>query len=175
MLRWLALASAIIALDQLSKAWVSTALRMFEQVVIFPVFNITLFHNTGAAFSFLAGAGGWQRWLFAALALGVGAVIIVWIKRLNGKQPWLATALSLILGGAWGNLIDRVRLGHVVDFIQVHYHDWYFPTFNVADSAITIGAALLILDSVLESRRPRPAEAGAVDAPALPPADPGAP
>jgi signal peptidase II len=118
-------------------------------VVILPVFNFTLQHNTGAAFSFLHDAGGWQRWLFSAIAIVVGIGIAVWMARLKRGQTLLMASLALILGGALGNVVDRLRFGYVVDFISVHYADYYFPAFNVADSAISIGAGLLLLDMLL--------------------------
>ncbi|MDP5070522.1 MAG: signal peptidase II, partial [Congregibacter sp.] len=111
-------------------------------------FNLTLHHNQGAAFSFLADAGGWQRWFFAGLALAVSAMIVFWLRDLKPRQWPLSLALALVLGGALGNLVDRILLGYVVDFISVHYQDWYFPTFNVADSAISVGAALIVVDSL---------------------------
>ena len=118
-------------------------------------------HNEGAAFSFLSDAAGWQRWLFTGLGLAVSAGILVWLRRLPAQgHNVLAAGLSLVLGGALGNVIDRVFWGHVIDFIRVHYEDWYFPAFNVADSAITVGAALLILDNLLEYRRTRAARDG---------------
>ena len=117
-----------------------------------PLLNITRIHNTGAAFSFLAGAAGWQRWLFTALAITVSVALLVWLRRIDRESRVLASAVALILGGALGNLIDRLRLGHVIDFIQVHWGEHYFPAFNVADSAITVGAALLLLDAWLEAR-----------------------
>ncbi len=152
--RWLPLAATIIGLDQASKAWIAQHYQLFETQVFCSVFNLTRAHNTGAAFSFLANAGGWQRWLFTALALGVGAAILTWLRGMDARrQPLLVAGLALILGGALGNVIDRIRHGYVVDFFQVHWHDAYFPAFNVADSAITIGAAFLIIDALLDWRR----------------------
>lgn len=153
---WLWLAGVVIVLDQWSKRVVSSALELYEAKEVLPFFNITLLHNTGAAFSFLANAGGWQRWFFVALAVIVSGVILVWLRRLPARgQTVLAIGLSLILGGALGNVIDRAALGYVVDFIQVHYGGWFFPSFNVADSAITVGAGLVIIDSF---RTPKAAE-----------------
>ncbi|ROQ17057.1 signal peptidase II [Marinimicrobium koreense] len=143
--RWYALAIAVIALDQISKHWVSAALTYGEPVVFTPFFNFTLLHNPGAAFSFLSDAGGWQRWFFTVVAAVVSVVLVIWLARVSEKR-YEALALALILGGAIGNLYDRVVLGYVVDFIVVHYQDYYWPAFNIADSAITVGAALLILD-----------------------------
>jgi signal peptidase II len=149
---YLWLTALVIALDQLSKAAIERALGLYESIVVLPVFEITRLHNTGAAFSFLAGAAGWQRWLFTALAIIVSVALLLWLKRIDRSATALASAVALILGGALGNVIDRLRLGHVIDFIHVHWGDHYFPAFNVADSAITIGAALLLLDAWLEAR-----------------------
>lgn len=143
--RWYALAAVIIILDQISKQWVSAALTYGEPVVFTSFFNFTLLHNPGAAFSFLSTAGGWQRWFFAVLAAAISIVLVVWLTRVAHRR-YEALALALILGGALGNLYDRVLLGYVVDFIVVHYQDYYWPAFNIADSAITGGAALLIID-----------------------------
>lgn len=143
--RWYAIALIVIILDQISKYWVSATLTYGDPVVFTSFFNFTLLHNTGAAFSFLSEAGGWQRWFFTAVAAGVSVVLVIWLARVAEKR-YEALGLALILGGAIGNLYDRVVLGHVVDFIVVHYQDYYWPAFNIADSAITVGAALLILD-----------------------------
>jgi signal peptidase II len=152
--RWLPLSAVIIVIDQITKAIIVDRFELYDRVRVLPVLDITRMHNTGAAFSFLAGESGWQRWLFTLLALGVGAAIVVWLGKLKASsQKMLACALALILGGAVGNLIDRVRFGHVVDFIYAHWNERPFPAFNVADAAITIGAGLLLLDAVLEGRR----------------------
>jgi len=154
--RWLPLSAFIIALDQVSKVWVERSFELYESVALLPVFDLTYLRNTGAAFSFLAGAGGWQRWFFTLLAAGVSVGIVVWLRRVHARaQAWLAAGLALILGGALGNVIDRLRLGYVVDFVHVHWQEHYFPAFNVADAAITVGAACVILDTLLESRRAR--------------------
>jgi len=152
--RWLPVTLAVIGVDQLIKAWIVGHLTLNGTVRLLPVLDITLTYNRGAAFSFLADASGWQKWLFAGLAVAVAAGIVLWLKRLNGRTQWtLCLSLTLILGGALGNLIDRLRIGHVVDFILAHWHRVYFPwAFNVADSAITVGAALLLIDAWLESR-----------------------
>ena len=152
--RWLPLALGVIVLDQATKAWMVQHFRIYESVHLLPVLDITLMFNTGAAFSFLSDASGWQKWLFVALALGVGAAILAWLHRLRARsQGLLCCSLTLILGGAIGNVIDRLRIGHVVDFISAHLgREHYFPAFNVADSAITIGAVLLLLDAWRESR-----------------------
>lgn len=147
-LAWLWLSLLVFVVDQASKFWFDNNLSMYQQIVIIPdYFSWTLAYNTGAAFSFLADAAGWQRWFFAAIAVVVSAVLVVWLKRLKPGETWLAVALALVLGGALGNLVDRVVFGHVVDFILLHWHQqWYFPAFNVADMAITGGAVLLALD-----------------------------
>jgi signal peptidase II len=149
--RWLGLSAMVIALDQLTKSWVTSAFQLGDSVTITSFFNLVLAYNTGAAFSFLAGAGGWQRIFFVSIAV-IAAIFIVVLLRKPHNHPLLNAALALILGGAIGNVIDRIRLGYVVDFIQVHGAGYYFPAFNIADSAITIGAALLIWDGF---RKPR--------------------
>jgi signal peptidase II len=152
--RWLILSVLIVVLDQASKLWIVRHFHEFEFVTVAPVLEITRMHNVGAAFSFLASASGWQRWVFIALALAVSAGIVVWLLRIPRRaQPLLAAGLALVLGGALGNVIDRVRLGYVVDFIHFHWNQAYFPAFNVADSAITVGAACLLLDALVEGRR----------------------
>ncbi|KTC49438.1 signal peptidase II [Pseudomonas fluorescens ABAC62] len=147
-LGWLVLSLLVLVIDQVSKAHFEGSLQMFQQIVVIPdYFSWTLAYNTGAAFSFLADGGGWQRWLFAVIALVVSAVLVVWLKRLGRDDTWLAIALALVLGGALGNLYDRIALGHVIDFILVHWQNrHYFPAFNFADSAITVGAIMLALD-----------------------------
>ena len=155
-LRWLWLAVAVFVVDQLTKFAIVEAFRDGSTLSITPFFTLLLTYNTGAAFSFLAGASGWQRWLFAGIA-AAAAVIIVALLRRGGTKMYCA-GLALILGGALGNLVDRLVLGKVVDFLLFHYAQWSYPAFNVADSAITIGAGLIILDSF---RRPRGDAAGA--------------
>ncbi|WP_339101027.1 signal peptidase II [Pseudomonas atacamensis] len=147
-LSWLWLSLLVLVIDQASKFYFQAKLEMFQQIVIIPdLFSWTLAYNTGAAFSFLADSSGWQRWLFALIAIVVSAVLVVWLKRLGRNDTWLAVALALVLGGALGNLYDRIALGHVIDFILVHWQNrWYFPAFNIADSAITVGAIMLALD-----------------------------
>ncbi len=148
-LKWLWLTFFIIALDQASKHMISGAFVLYEsRPVIDGVFNLTLLHNTGAAFSFLSDAGGWQRWLFTGLASIISVALLVWLYRLPAERNWLAAALALVLGGAVGNLCDRVRLGYVVDFLDFYYETWHWPAFNVADAAITIGAIMLIIDTL---------------------------
>jgi signal peptidase II len=151
--RWLPLSAAVIVADQAVKAWIMHHFSLFERVHALPVLDIILTYNTGAAFSFLSQASGWQRWVFVVLALGVSAALIVWMRRLNaGVHGLLACGLSLIVGGALGNMIDRVAIGRVVDFIHLHWGHAYFPAFNIADSAITVGAALLLIDAWRETR-----------------------
>ena len=152
--RWLPLTLAVIAADQASKAWIVHHFFLFERVHLLPVLDVILTYNTGAAFSMLDNASGWQRWVFVALALGVSVALVVWLRRLAAAtQALLAAGLALIVGGALGNMLDRLRLGHVIDFIHAHWGPHYFPAFNVADSAITIGAGLLLLDAWREARR----------------------
>jgi signal peptidase II len=152
-LRWLAVTAIVIGFDQWTKLLIIENFAEFDSVVLLPVLEFMRLHNEGAAFSFLAGASGWQRWLFIVLGIGVSIGIAVWLYKLPARgQSLLAAALSLVMGGALGNVIDRARFGYVVDFIRVHYEQWYFPAFNIADSAITVGAALLILDSLLYAR-----------------------
>ena len=151
---WLWLTLAVIVLDQWTKWLITSNFVEYQSLTLLPVFDLVRLHNEGAAFSFLSNASGWQRWMFTALGIGVSGGLMVWLRRLPARgQSLLAAALALIIGGALGNVIDRILLGHVIDFIHVHYQQWYFPAFNVADSSITVGAALLILDSVLSGRR----------------------
>lgn len=151
---WLALAALVVVLDQLSKGWITGVFELGDSQRITSFFNLVRAHNPGAAFSFLAGAGGWQRWFFVAIA-AVASVFIVWMLRGHPTQRLFCFALAMILGGAIGNVIDRLVHGHVIDFIQLHYAGAYFPSFNVADSAITLGAVLLIVDELRRLRRPR--------------------
>ena len=147
---WLWLALAVAIADQGSKLLAEHWLATHEPVAVFPFFNLFLTYNTGAAFSFLRDAGGWQRWLFATLSVGVGVFIVVWLRRIPPDQRWLACALALVLGGAAGNLVDRLfRIdGGVVDFIDIYYGTWHWPAFNVADSAISIGAVMLVWSAI---------------------------
>ncbi|MBD2835732.1 lipoprotein signal peptidase [Metapseudomonas lalkuanensis] len=158
-LGWLWLTALVFVLDQASKWFFESELNLYQQIVVIPdYFSWTLAYNTGAAFSFLADSSGWQRWLFALIALVVSGVLVVWLKRLKPEETWLAIALALVLGGALGNLYDRVVLGHVVDFILVHWQNrWYFPAFNLADSAITVGAVMLALDMFKAKKSGEPA------------------
>ena len=139
----------VLVLDLVTKRWASTALDYGRPVEVFSWFNITLHHNAGAAFSFLSDAGGWQRHFFTVVATVISTVLVVCLCRMPRQQKLLALSLALILGGALGNLWDRVTLGYVVDFISVHYAGYYFPTFNLADSAITAGAGCMIFDTFL--------------------------
>jgi len=148
--KWLSLSALVIVLDQLSKVWITNHFVFGEKLYVLSVFDLVLAHNTGAAFSFLHDAGGMQRWLFSFIAV-VASVWIVWLLRKFAGQTLFALALSLILGGALGNLVDRIAYGYVVDFLSFHWDGHYFPAFNIADSAITCGALLMILDSI----RPR--------------------
>lgn len=150
---WLAVTAIIIVLDWYTKQLATELLELYRPYEVFPWLNMTLAHNYGAAFSFLSDAGGWQRWFFTVIASAVSLALLVWLLRLP-RQEWLTgLGLALILGGAIGNLIDRVQLGYVVDFVDVYYKDWHYPAFNVADSAITCGVILLLLDVVLISKR----------------------
>jgi signal peptidase II len=150
--RWLWLSALVIVLDQLTKHWILAAFRPGEDLPLTPFASLVLAFNRGAAFSFLAGEDGWQRWMFALIAVAA-CVAMLWFLRRGGTALFCA-GLALIIGGALGNLYDRLTLGHVVDFVLLHYREWYYPAFNVADSAITLGAAALIIDSFRERRRP---------------------
>ena len=152
-LRWLVLAATVIGIDQWSKQLVEAALQMYEARFYLPVFNLVRAHNTGVAFSMFEHESGWQRWAFSALAVIVSVTLVVWLARLERRANLLAAGLALILGGALGNVIDRLRLGYVVDFLQAHWQQHYFPAFNVADSAITVGSGFLLLDAFLSNRR----------------------
>ena len=152
---WLLLSALVVLADQVTKSYITTHYGEFEFTPVLPILDITLMHNVGAAFSFLATASGWQRWLFIGLAVAVSIAIVAWLWRMPRPHRLLAAGLSLVLGGAVGNVIDRIRLGYVVDFIHFHWDRAYFPAFNVADSAITVGAACLLLDALIEPRRSR--------------------
>jgi signal peptidase II len=145
-LRWLWLTVVVLVLDLGTKYLADSRLAYADPVAVLPIFDLTLLYNTGAAFSFLSAAGGWQRWLFILIAVAVSTVILVWMRRTPMRPWWLSCGLALLLGGALGNLYDRIAHGHVVDFISLHYAGWYFPAFNLADTAITLGAGLLIID-----------------------------
>lgn len=147
MLKWLWLSLLAVILDQGSKLAIAGTMQLYESIPVMPFFKLTYVHNTGAAFSFLSEAGGWQRWFFAGLALVISAVIAVWLTRLKKHETLLAVALALVLGGAVGNLIDRLAYGYVIDFLDVYYESWHWPAFNIADSAITLGVMLMLAES----------------------------
>lgn len=154
MLPWLGLSLVILIADQFSKLMVMGNYRLGESTMVTGFFNLVRVHNEGAAFSFLAGASGWQRWFLSAIGVGAAAFII-WMLKSHPGQRLFAFAMSCILAGAVGNVIDRLAHGYVVDFLQFHYAGWYFPSFNLADSAITIGAVAMVLDEILRVRRAR--------------------
>lgn len=146
---WSWVAILIIAIDRISKMWVVTNLQLHEPVAVLPVFNLTLWYNTGAAFSFLHNMSGWQNWFLGSLAFIVSIVVIGWMARIPARSWWLSIALAFILGGALGNAWDRILYGYVIDFLSFHWGDWYFAIFNVADSAICVGAAMVLLHWLL--------------------------
>jgi signal peptidase II len=147
MLKWLWLSLLAVILDQGSKLAIAGSMQLYQSIEIMPFFKLTYAHNTGAAFSFLSEAGGWQRWFFAGLALAISVGIAVWLTRLKKHETLLAVALALVLGGAVGNLIDRLAYGYVIDFLDVYYDTWHWPAFNIADSAITLGVILMLAES----------------------------
>jgi len=150
MLKWLWLSGVVVLLDQMSKIWVDLSLALHQSIPVIPSFSITYAHNYGAAFSFLSDAGGWQRWFFAVLAIAVSVGIIIYLNKLKSEEKLLAVSLSLILGGAIGNIIDRVLYGYVIDFLDVYYNVYHWPIFNIADSAITVGVGLMLIESFME-------------------------
>lgn len=152
-MKWLWLSAVVLIVDQCSKLIADSLLQFNQPVPLLPFLDLRMVYNPGAAFSFLSDASGWQRWFFVGLTLLVSLVLVVWLRRLSAGQARLAVALSLILGGAAGNLIDRVVYGHVIDFIDLYYGDWHWPVFNLADSAISLGAGLLILDAILSRNK----------------------
>lgn len=152
-LKWLWLAVIAIILDFVSKQMAESFLHYAQPVYVLPVFDLTLLYNKGAAFSFLANEGGWQRWFFTIIAISVSSVLTVWLMKLKPSEKWLSIALALVIGGALGNLYDRLAYGHVIDFIHVHWNDNYFPAFNIADSAISIGAAMLLYESLFMQQK----------------------
>jgi len=147
MLHWLWLSLFVLAADQASKQLAESAIQLYERVPVLPCFNLTLAYNPGAAFSFLSDQGGWQRWFFSVLAMVVTLVLAVWLKQLDRANRWTAISLSLIIGGAVGNLVDRLLFGHVIDFIDLYYGQWHWPAFNVADSAISVGVVMILVDA----------------------------
>lgn len=151
---WLWLSMLIVAVDQLTKWFIVNQFEIFEVKQLGPLLELTRLHNTGAAFSLLAQAGGWQRWFFVALAGAISAAIVWWLYTLPVRgHPWLTIGLSLVLGGAFGNAIDRLQHGHVIDFLHFHWQQWYYPAFNVADIAISTGAIMLVIDALAQTRR----------------------
>ena len=157
-LRWLWISLLVVVADQLSKLWIERTMVLGDSFTVLPILDIVRAHNYGAAFSFLDDAGGWQRWAFTVLAIGVSIALVFWLRKLAlATQGLLAFGLALIVGGAIGNVIDRVEHGYVVDFVHAHWGPHYFAAFNVADAAISIGAVLVILDSLLEGRARRTA------------------
>lgn len=147
MQKWLWLAALVLVIDQITKRMVDTSLKLYESIPVLPSFSLTYLRNQGAAFSFLSSAGGWQRWFFIGLAVIASILICFWIRQIPSERKLEASAWALVLGGAIGNLIDRVLYGYVIDFLDVYYGDWHWPAFNVADSAITVGVVLLLLES----------------------------
>jgi signal peptidase II len=170
--RWLWITALVVVLDQLTKLWVVATIPFKQLVYVLPVLDITYTVNTGAAWSMFADWGGTQRWLLSALAVGVSVVLVIWLRKLKfSAHTLLIGGLTLILGGAIGNVIDRLRLGHVIDFVHAHWNESSFPAFNVADAAISVGAACVILDALFESRRAK--RAAAAQAPGARSQDPG--
>ncbi|MGB5472783.1 MAG: signal peptidase II [Gammaproteobacteria bacterium] len=151
-MKWLWITVVVLLLDQGTKLLADSSMALYDPIELLPSLALTKAYNTGAAFSFLGDASGWQRWFFSGLAVVVCGVLLVWLRRLHAREWRTALALTLILGGAIGNLIDRLLYGHVIDFIDVYYKTWHWPTFNIADSAISIGAALLVLDALFSHR-----------------------
>jgi signal peptidase II len=146
MLKWLWVTVLTVLLDQCSKLVIDNYMKLYDSIPLIPSFNLTYVHNTGAAFSLLSNAGGWQRWLFSALAIVMIGLILGWLSRLKNHEDLMAISLAMVLGGAVGNLIDRIAYGYVIDFFDVYYQSWHWPVFNVADSAIDIGVGLMLLD-----------------------------
>ena len=154
MMQWLGLATIILMADQFTKVMILGFYQLGDSTYVTSFFNVVRVHNSGAAFSFLAGASGWQRWFFTVIGV-LAATLILWLLKSHSGQKLFSFAMACILGGAIGNVIDRVLYGYVVDFLDFHWRTWHFPAFNVADSAITVGAACLILDELLRVRRGR--------------------
>ena len=149
MLKYLWLTAMVLALDQTSKWLMVSWLSLYETVAIIPYFNLTMAHNTGAAFSLLADAGGWQKWFFIGLASVISVILLIWLKNLKPQAKLEALSISMILGGAIGNVVDRINYGYVIDFLDVYYGAYHWPAFNFADSAICIGVVLLVIDSFI--------------------------
>jgi len=150
---WLWLSFLIILLDQATKLWANAILNFNEPVSVLPFLNFRLLYNPGAAWSLLADAGGWQRWFLSSLTIVISGFLLFWLFAIKRQQYWIASALALILGGALGNLIDRLMYGYVIDFIDFYYKTWHWPAFNIADSAISIGAIMLIIDALFFSKQ----------------------
>lgn len=160
-LRWLWMSVLVIVLDYITKQYFSSTMQLGESISILPFFNWTLAHNYGAAFSFLHDAGGWQRWFFTAIALVVTIAMSIWMTRLPKQGAnFLLIGIALVIGGALGNLYDRVTLGYVVDFVHFFYRDWHFPAFNIADCGISVGAAILIIDAIFFEKKREQAALG---------------
>ncbi|MDB2385810.1 signal peptidase II [Shewanella sp.] len=151
-LRWYWIAALVFMADQLSKLWVLSNFKLGESIQILPIFNFTYVRNYGAAFNFLSDAGGWQRWLFTFIAIGFSLLLSVWLRQQSHKMWRLNLAYTLVIGGALGNLIDRLQHGYVVDFLHLYWNNSHYPAFNIADSAICVGAALIIIDSFITSK-----------------------
>jgi signal peptidase II len=149
---WLVLSVVLLALDQISKSVVVAQMKLGQSIDILPVFNFTYVHNYGAAFSFLSDAGGWQSYFFSTIAISISGLLIYWLKKLPATNKLLCVAYALVLAGAIGNLVDRLVYGYVIDFLHVYYQQWDFPVFNIADVAISMGAALLLLDAFYEQK-----------------------
>lgn len=160
---WLTLTLFIVVMDQITKGLITSHFKLYESLDLLPFLKITLLHNPGAAFSMLADADGWQRWFFTSVSSIISIVLFFWILQLPRHQYWLAIALALILGGALGNLWDRIEYGYVVDFIDVYYQDWHWPAFNIADTAISIGAVMLLLDTLFNNHSDSDEEKSAAD------------
>ena len=152
MLKWLWLSLLVFVLDQASKLWVVKHFELYESVQLLPSLNFTYVHNMGAAFSFLSSAGGWQRWFFVVIALIATTVLVIWLKRLKAEERWMAVTISIVLGGAIGNLYDRISYGYVIDFIDVYYGAYHWPVFNIADSAISVGVVMMLLDAFSDKK-----------------------
>lgn len=151
-LRWIWVAVLVVILDRITKTLALKNLMAYTPVKVMPFFNLTLAYNKGAAFSFLNSASGWQTWMFGGIAIGMSVILLIWLSKISVKQKWVSVALCFIIGGALGNLWDRLMYGHVIDFIQWYVGEWYWPVFNIADSAICVGATMLLLDAVFCSR-----------------------
>lgn len=150
--RWLWISAIVLIIDRVTKVLIQQHFMLYDVYSVLPFFNLTLAYNKGAAFSFLSSAAGWQAWLFGVLAVSISIALLVWLKRISYRQWWVAVALTFIIGGALGNLWDRLSYGHVIDFIDLHIANWHWPVFNVADSAICIGAVMLVMSSYSASR-----------------------